>query len=343
MRKNINLTWGYITSFLLFVIGVTLLCVGIYRQVGIQNAHDLNTLDSAYIREGDYVSGYIDEYLTGTSPTQGGLIALPKEYEIYAIRTVDARYIEFYISDVHALDALYAFEDGSGEGIYIEGRVISSISDDVNYGWYEHALGVADTAQLDQLIVTDLDIIETSFAHNKNGIILGLFLILGGIIVFRVCGGMAGFIRDLPTEGLSYSETTNMAQVMLNPSQIEVYLTHEQRELEYLLEKQHKNLRGGYTGAILLLVGGMLIAGAFLANNALSVEIFMLIAGIFQGIFLVGAVLCVIGIKKLWTAFINSQSPVADKIADIFSLDTTKKRIERTRRQIARLGAFREK
>ncbi len=337
MKTNINLTWGYIICFLFCIVGAVMSIMGIYRQVGIASAHPLQTLHTNNIRQGDYVSGYIDEIVMGDFAVQGVVMRLPAVYDIYTIKIADERYITMYISDPNTLGALEGFVDGVGEAVYIEGRILPPMSSNFIDSWFVGARGISDQSEIERLVISDLAIIQTDLDGNKNMIILGMFLVVGGLIIFWRCGGTSGLVRRLPTQEISYSELGDLASATLTPERINVYLEQANNELEHLMAKRQKKRDDAMVGAVMLPIGLLLMMVMIFANKTLHVEVFMMIAGVFNGLFAAGVVVCAVGIKKIFTAFVNSESQTADRLCGMFNITTTKMRIIRQKKQISRL------
>ncbi len=201
MKRTINLSICYFLIFALFIFSFVNLFIALNEQSGINNALDINSISSAQIEEGVFLSGTVDDYLikeaqsllVPASANVGANISIAGENSIYAIRLKDNKYIQLFIKNSDSIELLNDVEAFlSSDGINVQAKIVPN--DYVNYDWYKLALKLETDSEIRTLLVTDLAIQEVNFSDTYQKIRNYSLLILLAIVLFTVTGGFKNFI-----------------------------------------------------------------------------------------------------------------------------------------------------
>ncbi len=338
MVKKINLSFGYIVSFILIIMGIVYLAITLNQANKIKAAHNINSFSLSMCEEGDYISGYIDDYLVyspttpfGTYPvgTQTAVGVGVSFFNIYALETIDNKYMQVLVTENDS-EILSAFldEDVEVEPIYYEGKVVKA-GYEPNYEWLKAALNKETNEEVDSVVSPNLYIIPTVFSKNTDHILGSIFCIVFGCLFFYLSGSFKGLVNYkkkellLPQMGDTYIPPSKYADKVIGEAAY--LLKSEKRKLETLLTRIEDVTKKGYRGVLSVAVG--LVIMVFFGN--------------FMGgmiIKLIGLTLFVIGLKNSWTAFINSEMKFAYFISNLFNIDTLYKQKLSHLSQINRLN-----
>ncbi len=201
MKRTINLSICYLLIFALFIFSIVNLLIALNEHNSINNALDINSISSAQIEEGVFLSGTVDDYLVKEAqsllvPASGNVgahISLVGENSIYAIRLSDNKYIQLFIKNSDSIELLNDVEAFLGsDGINVQAKIVPN--EYVNYDWYKLALNLETDSETRNLLITDLAIQEINFNDTYKKIRNYSLLILLAIVLFTVTGGFKNFI-----------------------------------------------------------------------------------------------------------------------------------------------------
>lgn len=312
----INLDKGYIISLILAVIGLVLVVSGLKKYFLIEQSLPINELRFEQCKEGLYVEGEITEY-AGKKLVENGrflgesmtLMAGFKEYRVYTVKILEDKYISVLISDKKLLKKLEEYEQGCGNGAYLEGKIVKS-STGLNYQWLQGAFGTEDTEVIKEKVSSVYEIHQVSFKQEKMLIAYGATLSIIALFIFMASGGVKNFV--------SYEKVENELEM---PQEIKYNLANEleirKRHLKKLEERQALMKKSVLRRIPFLMLGIMIV----LQNYFWEVK-------------LVGIAFLFVFLQAVWRAFINSDMCMARYICGIFGLESLQNQIVECRQEI---------
>ncbi len=310
MQTRINLSLGYVLSFLLFICGVVLAVNSITMENKVNNAYTQETLDINNLEEGQYFAGYIDSVLL--SYNENGIASAVSHEHLkgitalqnYTIKDVNGKYIGFYISDVETLSKLQNLHYGQGEPVYVEGEVIRPYNE-INYKWYENALNVLGREQVEKLVTPQFMIEQTQLSKIPILLEISIVICVIAILIFFGLGGVKGFIIHRTAETIRFDRDLQTA----HNRDIELLIQNEKKTLK-VLERWNKDIKtNGFFSIFLLIVAVVL----FLQSSSLST--------------IFGVIILLYAIRGIFKMFINSDYGLAVKFSDLFDVYTFPKKI----------------
>lgn len=326
MHINISISKRIIINIIVFVIGLTLLCNGINSYYKSKHAVQLENLSESICKNGVYVKGNIDSYVgfklmgsnkfSGVSATLLSLTSV-KSWDFYTIPIAQGSYIRIMTADKSTIDKLQNFEDGKGEGIYFEGKIIASpVSFPLK--WYSHIEGFKAND-----VVSPYVIKEIKFDNAKNIIYIGFLFLAFSALLFFDAGGIKSVIsKETEDENKAVWKNNNYANSYNKSNE----LLMEKYQLQ-LLEKRLAALRNRAILGFLMLVMGIYIIFEFYLVAAFHSWI----------VILTGISLIISSIKRIWKYFINSNNAAAVFLIRKFNMESISLKIEQCRRNMEEL------
>lgn len=198
MKYHIFITKKEILTGLLFIVGLLLFFYGIHVAYKSNHALNLNTLEARELKEGACVSGEIDTYIVKYFPEnnkflgvgQSHLTLFGQSYDFYTIPVGEKSYICILANSKSLKEQLEAFEEGHGEEVQFEGKVIKPFTE-LNWRWYD---SIEDFRTED--LIGSFVIKETNFQRNKDIIYIGVLLLAVAILRFLSAGGMKNIVIE---------------------------------------------------------------------------------------------------------------------------------------------------
>lgn len=198
MKYHVFITKKEILTAIFFIVGLIFLGKGLHAAYQYHHAIDLNTMQEYELKEGAYVIGNIDSYIgkhmygsnkfSGLS--QGYLNLVGKSYDFYTIPVGKESYLCIMVHSKSLLNQLEAFEEGHGEAVSFEGKIIEPPID-INLTWYE----TMDGFRMENLI-TSFVIVEKDFGKIKDRIYIGILLLVIAVIRFFGAGGIKNVVME---------------------------------------------------------------------------------------------------------------------------------------------------
>ncbi len=186
---------------ILFLIGMLVTVNGIRIIYGIDHAADLSELSAYEVKKGRYVCGEITEYLGYSYDTlnSGRFYGESIEYmsglhiyHIYTLPMADGKYLQILLKDEQTVEQLKNYEQGRGQGVFLEGR-IGRNPIELNYDFYEYALGTASREETDRKVQSEYVLYQTSFQQERRILYAGAGLIVTALFLFLAGGGIKNF------------------------------------------------------------------------------------------------------------------------------------------------------
>lgn len=323
MKYRIFITKKEILTAILFIVGILILGKGLRAAYQYHNALNLNTMQEREIKEGAYVTGNIDTYIGKrmygsnkfSGMSQGYLNLVGKSYDFYTIPVGKESYICIMAHSKSLTSQLEAFEDGHGEAIYFEGKIIEPLVD-INLAWHESIDGFPMES-----LITSYVIVEKDFREIKDTIYIGILLLAVAMIRFFGAGGIKNVVleesedeRPVPQKsGYRYDGKQQNAKQRYNS---DYELQAEQMRLDTLERRLHELKRSA------LLCIPLLPAGCYI---------------LYRFSLLFGILLIIILIKGLWRYFINSANTAAKFLVRKCNLKSLSVQIEECEENIETL------
>lgn len=323
MKYRVFITKKEIFTAILFIVGMIFLGKGLRAAYQYHYALDLNTMQERALKEGAYVSGNINTYIgmrmygsnkfSGIS--QGYLNLLGKSYDFYTIPVGKESYICIMVHSKSLTSQLEAFEDGHGEAIYFEGKIVEPPVD-INLAWYESM----DGFRMESLI-TSFVIVEKDFGKIKDTLYIGILCIVIAAIRFFSAGGIKNVVmeesenqRPVPQKsGYRYDGKQHNTKQRYDS---DYELRAEQMRLDTLERRLHELKRSA------LLCIPLLPAGCYI---------------LYRVSLLFGILLIVISVKSFWRYFINSENTAAKFLVRKCNLKSLSVQIEECEENIETL------
>lgn len=297
MKYHVYITKKEILTAIFFIVGLILLGKGLHAVYQYHYALDLNMMQEYELKEGSYVIGNIDTYIGKhmygsnkfSGMSQGYLNLLGKSYDFYTIPVGKESYLCIMVHSKSLLEQLEAFEEGHGEAVYFEGKIIEPPID-INLAWYESM----DGFRMESLI-TSFVIVEKNFGKIKETLYIGILCIVIAAIRFFSAGGIKNVVMEesederpvLQKSGYCYDGKQHNTKQRYD-SYYE--LQAEQMRLD-TLERRLQELKRSA-----LLCFPLLPAGCYI---------------LYKFSLLFGILLIVISVKSIWRYFINSENTAA--------------------------------
>lgn len=323
MKYRIFITKKEILTAIIFIVGLILFGKGLHAAYQCHHALDLNTMQEYEIKEGAYVTGNIDTYIGkhvyGNNKffglSQSYLNLLGKSYDFYTIPVGKKSYICIMAYSKSLLKQLEAFEEGHGEAILFEGKIIESPID-INLAWHASI----DGFRMESLI-TSFVIVEKDFGKNKDTIYIGIFLLVVAAIRFFGAGGLKNVVLEDPEDERPVTQKSGYRYEGKQQNTKQRYdsdyeLQAEQMRLDTLERRFHELKRSA------LLCIALLPAGCYI---------------LYRFSLLFGILLIVISIKSIWRYFINSANTAAKFLVRKCNLKSLSVQIEECEENIEKL------
>lgn len=318
MKYRVFVTKKEILTAILFIVGMIFLGKGLHAAYQYHNALDLNTVQEYELKEGAYVTGnidtYIGQYMYGSNKfsgmSQGYLNVFGKSYDFYTVPVGKESYICIMAHSKSLTGQLEAFQDGHGESILFEGKIIEPPIN-INLAWHESM----DGFRMESLI-TSFVIIEKDFGKIKDTVYIGILLLVVAAIRFFGAGGIKNVvIEETEDEKPVYRKAVHQYDEKQRYGE-DYELKAEQMQLDTLERRLHALKKS----AILCLP--LLLAGAYI---------------LYRVSLLFGILLFVISVKSFWRYFINSENTAAKTLAKKCNLDSLSVQIEERKEKIKML------
>lgn len=318
MKYHVFITKKEILTAILFIVGLIFLGKGLYAAYQYHHALDLNTMQEYELKEGAYVIGNIDSYIGKhmygsnkfSGMSQGYLNLFGKSYDFYTIPVGKESYLCIMVHSKSLIKQLEAFEEGHGEAVWFEGKIIEPPID-INLAWYASM----DGFRMESLI-TSFVIVEKDFGKIKDMIYIGILCIVIAVIRFFSAGGIKNFVME---------ETKDAKSVYRKP--VYQYDTKQRYDSDYELQAEKMQLST---------LEGRLHA---LKRSAI-ICLPLLLAGFYivcRVSLLLGIILIVISAKGLWKYFINSENTMAKSLVKKCNMDSLSVQIEEYKGKIEAL------
>lgn len=323
MKYRVFITKKEILTAILCIVGMLLLGKGLHAAYQYHNALDLNTMQERELKEGAYVTGnidtYIGQYMYGSNKfsgmSQGYLNLVGKSYDFYTISVGKESYICIMANSKSLTSQLEAFEDGHGEAIYFEGKIIEPPVD-INLALHESIDGFPMES-----LITSFVIVEKDFGKIKDRIYIGILLLVVAAIRFFDAGGIKNVVLEesedekpvIQKSGYRYDGKQQNAKQRYDG---DYELQAEQMRLNTLERRLHELKRSA------LLCIPLLPAGCYI---------------LYRFSLLFGILLIVISIKGFWRYFINSANTAAKFLVRKCNLKSLSAQIEECEENIEML------
>lgn len=323
MKYHIFITKKEILTAILFIVGMIFLGKGLHAAYQYHSALDLNTMQEHDLKEGAYVTGNIDTYIGKrmygsnkfSGMSQGYLNLVGKSYDVYTIPVGKESYLCIMAHSKSLLNQLEAFEEGHGEAVSFEGKIIEPPID-INLAWYESM----DGFRMESLI-TSFVIVEKDFGKIKDRIYIGILLLVVAAIRFFGAGGIKNVVmeesedeRPVPQKSGDCYDGKQHNTKQRYDSDYE--LRAEQMQLGILERRFHELKRSA------LLCIPLLPAGCYI---------------LYRFSLLLGILLIVISVKSIWRYFINSENTAAKFLVRKCNLKSLSVQIEECEENIETL------
>lgn len=309
--KRYQVSKHFIHTFWIFCVSCVLL---LFYVMGILRYYfpiELDEFNARLLKKDQYVRINIQECLPtkGSGKTEEGLsIGMVKDYWNYTVQLGRSAYIRVGISDESVRDKINSWPGGRGkEPVQMIGRVDQTRFSKAVYEWYDN------NTDLDRdMIVPDTMIYQVT--AKEIGTKYNILFFLGGIglciafLLFCTIGG----IRSVYVT--PFEDTKRYRDYVLGRSyQLERDLEREKKVYDEICKEQ-KDMFGWFWKGILICIG-IFVAMIFFyilyigANSLFASYVFLALTFCF-----------IWGIKFVWHSFLNTDSPLAYKISDLFLL-----------------------
>ncbi len=198
MRNVIQINKSTLFFILLIILGSLFFIQGICSIIKSKNAVTFDCIEEERMKEGNYVVGTINSYLTqnlnnqrsgsGTGVSQS-VITFGKDYSIYNIAIKNNKYIRIMVADRNIIKSLENMKLDEGSDVYFEGKLIRSPMG-INDKWYDLA-GISS-----EDIISNFVIKEISIKNEVKKLFFGICLFLLSIEQFFLMGGVTQLIKD---------------------------------------------------------------------------------------------------------------------------------------------------
>lgn len=298
------------------IIGFLLFFPALISLIRFHHASDLS-LASTRLRNGSYVNCQIDRYYVlplsvngeKTSILSGrlggfSLNGTDDQYVVYYAILENGKYLRIAIQDPDLLSSLDDFDAGAGEPVRFLGKILwhrdnfytteSRLKwegfDVANYTPNYYVLQINKKSELERI---------------KKRLAWGAAFMLLSILLFALGMGVTP-VRTMPLE-----ETTEYVRLAkVDHYALEEELEQKKRKVA-VLQEQLPALRKWALLGILIMLSGISVL--------LDVHLLWLLP---QSLSLVGWLIVLAGAEMVWYAFINSNTSLALRIADRFTLET---------------------
>ncbi len=308
MKTTINLTASYLFSIALILIGVVFLVISIFDKTARENAHIIGEFAIEDLHDGDYIKGYIHEYLTEISDETGDTTPAASTtyispgvaiYDIFTIEDINGKYLTVYANELNVGAELAVMEDD--DEIYIEGKISAPLGG-LNYEGFMDYFSLSTAKDVELMVSPDFSIVEKSFSSAIDFEIIAMALLALGAVLFSMNGGLRGIVSY--REVVSYDrELLVKAHSMSIYGDVDKMLKNEMDYLESLY-KIRRNIKKDGILSVWILLGGILI---------------MIIVPIFELKF-IGIIGLIASAKGLWSLFINWDKKIPKALAKMLSI-----------------------
>lgn len=307
MRKKYDISSFAMLCAVLGIYGIYLMIIGIITLILSLNVGDLNNLSSDTIKSGQYVQGFaMDCVKKPYGPKSAtGLYSHDIEgitdYSGYTIVLQNGEYVRFLACSDKTIEALEKLVKGEKATFPVKGRITPR--EGLDTIWYQ---GIPD---FDETKLIPGYVIKEGSPYDNIG------KIIAGIIVCVVSFVLLRFVAHIEVRSeialKDYSDHNDLHHM-------ELELNHAKNRLSQMQEEEKKNAKQIPLGVVLIVLG---------VGYCAFVK-FLLIIGLLSITW---------GIKKIWIGFINSENPMANRIADRWKISTIQSRKEPYRRLIGQL------
>lgn len=319
MKKKIHINLKLIAIILLLITGSFFLINNAGDMTDCENAVSFEDLKESDIKDGTYVSGYIDKYVVRTEmindkPVKSAIsqtvIDFQCDSDMYTIPFQDNKYIQLMARSKKAKNNLANMLDEPSEKAYFEGIIVKR-SIGINEAWY----GAVDKRTYPGInnIISDYYIREVDKGAFWNGIRIGAILVLLAILMFVDGGGFEGLIEE--TEIKPDIKNVNNLKYLDNKDD---ELINRESVLRQLTRRQ-KRIKKKKPSSIVMLVLGVI---SIVVSSKLVI---------------ISVTLILFGGKGFFEWFINSSNLHGIKLAKKIGYDSLYLMIEQCKRDIKEL------
>lgn len=319
MKKKIHINLKLIAIILLLIVGAYFIISGASDISDCDNAISFDELKASDIKDGVYVSGYIERYVVRTemindeevkTAVSQTLIDYKCESDIYTLPFETDKYIQLMARSKEAKKNLANMLEEPSEKVYFEGIIVRR-DIGVNEAWY----GPVDKNEYPGInyIISQYYIREVDKNEFWNDIRLGAILAVVAVLVFIDGGGFDSLIEkdEIRVEverSNSLSDIDNKEDELINKESVLRQLTRKQKRI-----KKKKP-----SSVVMIALGVLCIV-------------------ILPKIFFIGIILLIFGGKGFFEWYINSSNINAIKLAKKLGIDSLYVMIEQCKRDIREL------
>ena len=292
---------------MLFLCGVIFIFECVIDLEDYKEGDTLEELESKGMWIDDYVSFYIYEYVNKEIYFDGDV-----EYEVYTVLTEHNGdggknfYMRVMVKDQ---DTKQKFENVSNSKVHIQGVVLDISDRGYEFGKeWENGVPEGVDIRRDEICICDnLVVMETELPNKWYEMYIGLTLVIGSIIVYRLLGGIAVCLPNVNIKADKFLDYNNKYYMDTHNMQNE--LLCEKENLKNLHKEYIENKKVSNIMCIMFILGAILFFGdASFFRGTIVWAIVILLR-------LVGGALMFIGIGGVWSKFINSSHKLAVYIA----------------------------
>lgn len=319
MKRKIHINFKLIVIIVLLIVGAYFIKNGVNDMSDCDNAISLEKLKESDIKDGVYVSGYIEKYVVRTemindkevkTAVSQTLIDYKCESDIYTLPFETDKYIQLMVRSKEAKKNLNNMLEQSGGKVYFEGIIVKR-NIGVNEAWFgavskEEYPGIND-------IISEYYIREVDKNEFWNDIRWGAICVVIAVLLFVDSGGFDSLIEkdEIKSEierNNSLSEIANKEDELINKESVLRQLTRKQKRIK---KKKPSSI-------VMMALGILCIV-------------------IMPKIFFIGIILLIFGGKGFFEWYINSSNINAIKLAKKIGVDSLYVMIEQCKRDIKEL------
>lgn len=312
---------------MMFMYGIICINKWIGHQQFNKEGHTLEEIGRNDLSVGEHVSFCIDDYVNKETHTYLG-----DEYDIYTVlierKTSEHEdiYIQVMVKEQKTKQKL---NNKELDKVYFQGEVISA-----PFGGFEFNKDIhKDTDEVDYYgvgkLILNFAIMQTEVPDEGYKLYLGIALVFLAFVVYRLIGGIEDCVPDVELNANKFDEYNS--EHFTQTYNIHSELLNEKDNLKNLQSERILNKKASNILIAIFVLGFLIVIGdASVIEGSLLGVISLILK-------MIGSVFLFVGIRGVWSRFINSSHKLAIYIAHKFKLRSVYIEIEVCKKNIAKL------